>query len=89
MLENIPFTQHCFGGDMMLNMPHLTSTGTLVKGDVYLMIDVGLGGHLVQLRSATEKYAPMFIRRIGEIVLRYPDHVALWVAGETYSFEQL
>jgi 3-oxoacyl-[acyl-carrier-protein] synthase-3 len=44
MLENIPFTGHCFGSDMMLNLSHLTSTGALVKDDVYLMIAVGLGG---------------------------------------------
>ncbi|TNL05639.1 hypothetical protein CYD30_21770 [Kosakonia cowanii] len=44
MLANIPFTGHCFGSDMMLNLSHLTSTGALEKGDVYLMIAVGLGG---------------------------------------------
>lgn len=44
MLANIPFTGHCFGSDMMLNLSHLTSTGALEKSDVYLMIAVGLGG---------------------------------------------
>lgn len=44
MLANIPYTGHCFGSDMMLNLYHLESTGALVKGDIYLMIAVGLGG---------------------------------------------
>lgn len=43
----------------------------------------------MQLSSVTENDAPLFIRRVEEIVRRYPDHVALWVAGETYSYEQL
>lgn len=43
----------------------------------------------MQLSSATERCAPLFIRRVEDIVRRFPHHVALWVAGETYSYDQL
>lgn len=43
----------------------------------------------MQLSSVTENDAPLFIRRVEEIARHYPEHVALWVAGETYSYEQL
>lgn len=41
------------------------------------------------LSSATKKHTPLFVQRVEDIVRRYPDNVALWVAGETYSYNQL